>query len=96
MAPFRLELTFKVTDVLWSEGEAKETTPVARQPDTGFPASTRQASLRSGTRIIISRTPSYRWPLWETVMEKWLRSDFCTSFTAVMNFGKSSIRSHCR
>ena len=69
--PPKLEVNFKVTHVLWSDSGAKETTPAAKWSGAWWSARVRHASLRSGTRSIISRVVSYCFPLKPSEAIKW-------------------------
>ena len=90
------EPIFRFTRVLRSDCEVKDVTPVATWSQRDFPVTNRQASRRSGTRSMISSTPSIRLPLQVKAMKKWFASSFSTSLTALMNCGESSNRSHRR
>src|SRR6266481_8786882 len=85
--PPKLEVNFKVTHVLWSDSGAKETTPAAKWSGAWWSARVRHASLRSGTRSIISRVVSYCFPLKASEATKWFLSNFRTRLIAVTNFG---------
>jgi len=77
-------------DTYRSGHDVKETTPAAKWSGAWPLETVRQASLRSGTRSIISSIASCRFPLKASDAIKWFVSNFRTRLIAVINFGYSS------